>query len=159
MYSPISRYGHLMASVLVAALSGCTALHMDTPDGFLVIDESRSEIKAATPDSAVLWARIFDDPYEGGNLAFWFETLYNDLVENRGYVLQEQKDARAGSGANAVEGHEMLLETTAQGALQKYLVFMFYDSGTICTVEFVGRGESFEKHVESVRQAVESLRF
>lgn len=158
MYSPISSY-FASALVLVAALTGCTALHMDTPDGFLVIDESRSEIKATSSDSALLWARTFDDDYEGGNLSFWFDTLYNDLIDNRGYVLIEQKEARHGGGANAVEGHELLLETTAKGALQKYLIYLFYDSGTICTVEFVGREEPFEKHVDSVREAVRSLRF
>jgi len=131
---------------------------MATPDGFLTTDESGYQIKAVSSDSTLLWVRIFKDRYDG-DLPFWTDALYNDLVEHRGYTLKEKKAIRAGD----LDGEEMLFETTAAGATQQYLVSLFVKdgliSGKICVVEFVGSDEAFEVHLEAVRAAVKTIRF
>lgn len=137
---------------------GCANLTLDTPDGFLVVNESRSEIRATSSDGALLWARTFDDPH-GGDQAFWADALYNDLVDNRGYTMLEKNPAEAGAGAHSVDGEEMLFETFTHGALHRYLIWLFVRANTICVVEFVGRPEPFADRIDAVRESVRSLAF
>lgn len=153
-----SRLCLLLAGLILSAAGGCAAVSMDTPDGFLVVGESRSEIKATSSDGALLWVRTFDDPH-GGDQDFWSDALYNDLVDNRGYTLLEKKPTAAGAGESAVDGEEMLFETFTRGALHKYLIWLFVRDDTICVVEFVGRVEPFAERIETVRRSVESLSF
>jgi len=140
-------------------LNGC--LSMNAPDGFLITKESGSEIKAVSSDDAYIWVRTFSDDYDG-DLAFWVDALLNDFVENRGYLLEEKNPIRT-SGDKGVDGEEMFFQCTAQGALQPYFVCLFTKKGLfsnkICVVEFVGRGETFNKHIEAVRETVRTLEF
>lgn len=133
---------------------------MDTPDGFLKTAESGDQIKAVSSDSALLWVRTFRDPYDG-DLAFWSDALYNDLVENRGYTLKEKKAIQCGE--DGLDGEELLFETAAAGSTQRYLVSLFVRGGIfsrkICVVEFVGSGDAFDEHVDAVRDAVQTLSF
>jgi len=147
-----------LAGLLVLSAAGCAAVSIDTPDGFLVVNETRTDIRATSSDGALLWVRTFDDPH-GGDQAFWADALYNDLVDNRGYTMVEKNRAEAGSGARSVDGVEMLFETFTHGALHKYLIWLFVRANTICVVEFVGRPEPFSENVDAVRECVQSLTF
>jgi hypothetical protein len=148
----------LLVCALSLCLGGCLNLSMTPPDGFLVVAESRLEVKAASSDSALLWVRAFDDRHDG-DLDFWTDALFNDYVDNRGYVLIEKNPIQAGD----VKGEEMFFETNSHGALQKYLVSLFVVDGvfgsTICVAEFVARSGPFETHLDAVRRAVTTLKF
>ena len=148
----------VLAGILLLATGGCAAVALDTPDGFLVVSETWSEIKATSSDGALLWVRTFDDPH-GGDRAFWADALYNDFVDNRGYTMLEKNPAAIGAGARTVDGDEMLFETFTHGALHKYLIWLFVERDTICVVEFVGRPEPFAERIDAVRESVESLKF
>ena len=56
------------------------------------------------------------------------------------------------------DGHELNFEVTALGSPQRYLITLFVLEGwwvnEIRVVEFVGRREVFERHIESVRAAI-----
>ena len=103
-------------------------------------------------------ALSLDDRHDG-DLDFWTDALFNDYVDNRGYVLIEKNPIQAGD----VKGEEMFFETNSHGALQKYLVSLFVVDGvfgsTICVAEFVARSGPFETHLDAVRRAVTTLKF
>jgi hypothetical protein len=126
---------------------------METPPGFLVLTKDRREVKAITPDEARLWVREFDDPHEA-TLAFWGETLRNELVKNRGYVLIGERRVSDQAGR---EGLELLLETTSQGQAHRYLVTVFVVEGRIRVGELVAPKAVFDRYVEDVRKALATL--
>jgi hypothetical protein len=153
-----TAFAALVALTLAALLGGCIA--MQAPPSFLVIKESPSQFKAVSPDDARIWVHEFDDPYEGGTLDFWAQTMKADFVQGRGYTLIEEGKAKDGEGR---EGIEYVFEVTAGGAAQRYLVDIFYVEGCfcgdneICVVEFVARKPLFEKYLADVRAAVATL--
>jgi|GEM_PF-427553 len=160
----LARVGPILA--LLATLGGCSSpLRMTPPEGFLILEESRTEIKAASSDSILLWARSFDDPY-AGDLDFWSSALYNELVEQRGYTLISEQPLHVEQGADHGQvsaGREMLFQVTTHGAVYSYLVSLFVaaeaDSGEICVVELVGQGEGFDRTLDDVRRAIMTVRF
>ncbi|MFG0316894.1 MAG: hypothetical protein ACF8XB_06450 [Planctomycetota bacterium JB042] len=138
----------LLAPVLLAA---CAV--PPSPDGFLVVDEGRHRVKSIASDDSMYWVRTFPDSLRG-TLDFWRETLRNDLVDHRGYVVLEERDVEWG-GAPAVE---MLCEVTAEGRARRYLITFRIEEGlwrnTIHVAEFVAEKGVFEEHVESVRDVL-----
>lgn len=142
-------------ALFCALLSSCVT--MQVPERFLVTTRGVDELKAITPEETKLWVRDFDDP-DGGDLAFWTQTLRRDLVENRGYTLLSEARIEDAEGNVGVE---LLLEATVQGRAMRELLVLFVHPGffgnRIRVVELVGEKEPFEAAVDEVRAAVKTL--
>ena len=95
----------------------------------------------------------FDDPHRG-TASFWGETLRNEFLKNRGYVLIGERKVTDGHGR---EGLELLMEATAQGQAQRYLMTLFVAEGRIRVAELVGPKPVFDRYLEDVRKALASM--
>jgi len=143
-----------MVAVLALVLAGCRAgLSIEPPPSFLVIARDRREVKAITPDEVKLWVREFDDPH-GASASFWGDTLRNELLKNRGYVLIGERKV---SDRDGREGLELLMEATAQGQAHRYLMTLFVGEGRIRVGELVGPKPVFDRYLEDVRKALASM--
>ena len=154
-----------MRAFLLAALglllASCASVSMDVPDDFLRLTSQESDdVRAVTADGARIWVREFD-VNDDASLSFWTEALTNDLVERRGYRLEEPQTV---SGAGGLEG--VLLEggCTVDGQEQGYLVAVFlvpgslFSSDRVRTVEFTAERALFDQHEEAVREAIATVR-
>lgn len=143
-------------SFVVLTTTGC--LTLTPPDGFLVVEQSRDEFRAVSSDEAKLWVREFKDRLQG-DYGFWVDALKNDFEENRGYTLLSEQEVTDDKGRT---GLELLIEVTADGGPQRYLITVFVREGmfsnTIRVAEFVAAKTVFDEHLEGVRSAVRSLR-
>ena len=143
-------------ALLSALLTGC--LSIEAPDRFVVTSASSSQLKAISTDDAVLWVRQFADPAEG-DLEFWYEALKNDLVDNRGYTVLDEKPVE---DEKLRKGREMTSEVTVQGIPHRYLMTLFVEErwgdNRIRVAEFVAPKTVFDDHVEGVRASIRTLR-
>ena len=144
-----------LAVVVGLLTGGCVSIQ--APKDFLVVDQAVGEIKAVTPDDAKLWVRTFDDPNQG-SLAFWSQTLKNDLTKNRGYLLVGEEPIKDQAGR---EGLAILVETTLQGKPTRELLALFvlpgWPDNRIRVVELVADKETFERVLPDVKQAIATL--
>lgn len=152
MTSSVTRLAALLALCgALATLGGCITL--TPPPRFLVVEDGVSSWKAVTPEDSRLWVRVFDDE-DGGGLAFWQDALKADLVDNRGYVLVSEGEAKAGG----VVGREYILETTVHGRPVRELLTLFVTSGLFAdhvhVIEYVADKDAFEAELAAVRAAV-----
>ncbi len=152
----IHRVSILCLAALALALSGC--LSIETPEEFLLLEESSDELKLITPDEAKLWVREFADD-DRGDLDFWVAALQADFVDNRGYTLLEDGALQDAAGR---DGHEWLFEATTHGETYRYLVTLQVredlTTNTIRVSEYVATKEKFDAYLGSVREAVASVR-
>lgn len=141
----------LTTALALSLLSACAV--PPAPDGFLVVDDGMDTVKAIAPDESMFWVRSFDDPHQG-TLDFWRETLRNDLVDHRGYVLLDEREV-TWRGAAAVR---FTCEVTSKGRARRYLVTFRIDEGTvgneIHVAEFVADKAVFDQHVDAVVAAL-----
>lgn len=140
--------------VLFLGLGACARLSMELPHGFLQLETPRSEFKATTPDDARLWVRQFTDR-DQGDLSFWAETLKLDLIDNRGYVLDEETELL---DTEDREGVQMKFSVTTEGERYGYLVAVFVIDGgsenTIRVAEFIAPRAVFAQYVEVVQNSI-----
>ncbi|MEW6743828.1 MAG: hypothetical protein AB1486_13820 [Planctomycetota bacterium] len=150
----LRRTGVVLA---LATLTGCAAISMKVPQGFLQLETPRDELKATSPDEAKIWVREFEDPNKG-DLAFWADVLRKDLTRNRGYELVEEGATRDVQGR---PGTWMQFELVLGGEPQGYLVAVFVIEGssanTIRVAELVARKPVFDASVGAVREALATL--
>ena len=125
-------------------------------DGFLVVKNDRSELKAITPDASKLWVREFSVP-QTATLEFWSKAIRSDLAGHRGYVVVEEKPVRDDKGN---EGTQMICDVVAQGQSHRYMLdvyvingLLWRRGGIVRTVEFVAPTATFEKYAAVVRDA------
>lgn len=135
----------------ILALTSCST--PTSPDGFLMVEGSRRELKAIAPDDSLYWVREFRDGMKG-DFDFWSETLENEFVGNRGYTLLDKRSLEW----DGVPGVEFLFEVTSGGRARRYLITMATRPGalanTIRVAEYVADKEKFEEHVGAVRAAL-----
>lgn len=141
------RIGGLVA---LAAVIGCAT---PSPDGFAVIDRSGREVKAVAPDESLFWTREFENA-EGGSLDFWVEAARHEFVEDRGYVLIDERRVMRGDSP----AQEMTFEATVQGKPRRYLFVLDVPSrwfGSVIRVaEYAAEKDRFDDHVDQVRRAL-----
>ena len=146
-----SRLGALASLRVLAA---CSALSMALPPEFLQLETGRGELKATTPDDGLLWVREFVDR-DQGDLGFWTESMRRDLVENRGYVLVDERPVQDGEGR---PGTQLRFRLTTEGQPHGYLVTIFVLDGsstnTIRVAEFVAPAAVFDARADAVRTAM-----
>jgi len=137
--------------VLIAALTGCVSIPL--PGDFLTLVNEPGDFRAVTPDEAKVWVRHFT-AHKGGDLAFWREALKRDLVENRGYLLVEEGEAKDRAGHAA---QKMLFETQAGGRPHRYLLVVSAWPGWFGTeirvVELVADKTVFDQYRKEVEAA------
>jgi len=129
---------------------------MKIPDGFIMVDRDRDQIKAISPDESKLYLRRFEVT-KRADLAFWSEALKNNLVERRGYVLVEERPVTDPKGH---DGRELLFEVVSQGETHHYLIALYVSDGpfwsskgSVRVVQFAASLPAFANHVEVVRDA------
>jgi len=129
---------------------------MKIPDGFIMVERDRDQIKAISPDEAKLYLRRFEVT-KRADLAFWSEALKNHLVEHRGYVLLEERPVTDPKGH---VGRELLFEVVSEGETHHYLIALYVSDGpfwsskaSVRVVQFAAPLSSFAKHVQVVRHA------
>lgn len=144
---------------LLLVLQSC-AIHVDLPEQFLGIDETSSTFKAMTADDAIFFVEKFDLPKSGGRLEFWASALKNDFVENRGYTKLDEGSI---GSSNGTDGIRMTFEATTKGRVYRYFVAVFvreqWTGPSLYAARFTAEKETFEKHIDGVQKAIETLRF
>jgi hypothetical protein len=148
---------------MAALTTSCAELEIDTPDGFLQLETSGQEIKATTPDDARLWVHQFVDR-DLGTVEFWAEALSHDLVEGRGYRLEEELETRDAEGRPGAIG---VYTTTVDGVVLGYLCALFVieerpflgdDYNLIRLAEFVAPKDAFDALRPEVEKALTTLK-
>jgi hypothetical protein len=160
---PLLRAAALLPLALVLVLAaGCSTppIRADLPDSFLELERSPHEFKAVAADNSILWVERFEPPGTGQNLAFWIESLRQDLVTNRGYTLLAESPIQSRDG---IPGHEMTLEAFTKGRPYRYLIAVFVagskNSPIVYAARFTAEKEAFDGHEEEVRSVLRSLDF
>jgi len=129
---------------------------LDVPEGFVLVERQRDQIKAVSPDESKLWLREFPATNRA-DLVFWSEALKNHLIHRRGYTLIEQRPVRDGSGLDGLELH---FEVASRGIAYRYLVTLYVpdrpfwsSQGKIRVVEFLAPEPAFARHLQLVRRS------
>ena len=89
----------LVTGLLALGLAGCGRPFVPaTPPGFVDLGDryGKNEVRAATPDGAVLGVRAFENEPKG-DLGFWTRVLENRMRETGGYALLEKRAVKAGA--------------------------------------------------------------
>jgi len=141
---------------LTTALLLSGGVSLDVPEGFVLVERQRDQIKAVSPDESKLWLREFPATNRAG-LAFWSEALQNHLIHRRGYTLVEQRPVRDGSGLDGLELH---FEVASHGVTYRYLVTLYVpdrpfwsSQGKIRVLEFLAPEPAFARHLQLVRRS------
>jgi hypothetical protein len=132
------------------------AVDLSIPEGFLVVDRKRKEVKAVTSNDAKLWVRELAVS-KNGSIRFWADALVNHLVTNRGYELI---DARIVSGKHGREGRELTFDVVAAGVPSRYLVTLFVRrrpfwsrNNAIRVIEFVAPRNEFDEYLTQLHDS------
>jgi|GEM_PF-2533116 hypothetical protein len=132
------------------------AVNMQLPDGFVVVQRKRNELKAVTAADARLSIRKLAVS-KNGDIGFWSDALTNHLVDHRGYELVTERTVRDGRGG---EGRELTFDVVASGKPTRYLVTMFVKPRHVWSrhnvmrvTEFVAPKEEFQQQVEKLHES------
>ena len=97
------------------------AVDVSMPDGFLVVERDRKELKAVTSNDARFWLRELEAP-KSGSTEFWSDALVHHLLANRGYKLVDDRTIRDADGR---DGRELTFDVVSQGVPYRYLATLF----------------------------------
>jgi len=142
-------------------LAGCRSepqrLAMDLPENFLELERSRAEFKATSPRDARLWVKRFEDENDG-DLAFWVQTLRNDLLSNRsGYV--PTGEPRTIVAADGSRGTAMEFTSRIDGIEVGYLIAVWDGDHEVVTAEFLAPVDEWAECEDDIRAALATLTF
>jgi hypothetical protein len=111
-----------------------------------------------TAEDARLWVREHSDP-DQGSLEFWARAIEHDLVQRRGYKLDETFAIADGSGR---QGRAWRFQVRIDGEAMGYLMAMFviegWQANTIRTCEFLAPEATFAAQLEAVRASIGTLK-
>jgi hypothetical protein len=127
------------------------AVDLPLPDGFLMIQRQRSELKAVTADDAQLRVRKLVAPKDG-SLDFWSTALASHLVDTCGYELVANRAVRNKQNR---EGRELTFDVVVNGTPMRYLATLFVEerpfwsrTNAIQVIELVAPQGEFQQHVQ-----------
>jgi hypothetical protein len=130
---------------------------MKTPDGFIVVDSTKYEMQALTPEDARLWLREFS-VNEDADLEFWTKALKTHFVENRGYKLLDE--SKVMDRLDKSQGHQLLFEAyTDRGPVHYLVTYSLRDRGFLAAnkivqvTEFAAEPKLFAEYVEAISDA------
>lgn len=132
---------------------GCRApFEASAPAGFAAF-EGADPFRAVSPDGVLYRVRAEPAGAEGGDLAFWSETLRRHL-ESSGYQVQSEGPLDGGP----VDGH--LIRSTAPRGPEdwRYLVALFVRGDQVVIVEAAGEVTRLDAHEDEILAAIRSIR-
>ena len=132
------------------------AVNIPLPEGFVVVERKRDELKAVTASDARLSIQKLPVS-KNGDISFWSEALTNHLVDHRGYELVAVRNVRDARGR---EGRELTFDVVIGGEPTRYLATMFVKqrpiwsrNNVIQVTEFVAPKEEFQQQVEKLHES------
>lgn len=111
-------------SALFALGTACSPhFHLPTASDFGVLDESHPyDFRAATPDGLVMAVRELHYENKQGELPFWVKAIKNEVRNERGYSLLEEKDVTTKRGLSGTQLH---FGMDREGEPSEYIVTVF----------------------------------
>ena len=148
---------HLMILVAVGAacLAGGCGHAIDTPDGFVTVDQvGEFDTRAVSADGVVIGLRIQDNP-EDGTLEFWSTAIQNEITDRRGYELI---DTEAVTNEAGTPGTLMTFDAKRETLEMAYMLAVFVDKGDVVIAEAGGPADAFVPHQDAIRAALLTAR-
>jgi hypothetical protein len=143
----------------VAAFAAACAAPMRPPADFVVLKDPGEGFRAITSDDARLRVRDLADPTVG-TLAFWIDTLKQDLVA-RGYELKDEGEAKNADGG---AGRWLSFAANVQGEKVGYLVAVWqvdaslpWRKPALRVAEFAAAYAVFEARLPAVKEALATV--
>ncbi len=145
----------LLALTSLLLLDGC--LHIDTPRGFVELDDAADyDYRSTSATGVVLAVRTEDSRKdEGGDLGFWSEAVTRKVRRLGGYALLEERDVKTGKG---LAGKQLRFGHDRNQRPHHYWVTLFIDGDDLHVVEAGGPKEAFTELEEGLEKAIASLR-
>ena len=154
MLNACKHFGIVVAAMLACLTVGCGRM-IDTPDGFVTVDEvGVFDTRAVSADGVVIGLRIQDNPKDG-TLAFWSTAIENELTERRGYELIETRAVISEAGE---PGTLMSFAAKNETRDLSYMLAVFVDGGDVLVAEAGGPAEAFEPRKDDIRAALLTAR-
>lgn len=127
------------------------AVDLPLPEGFLLVQRQRSELKAVTADDAQLRVRKLVVSKDG-SLDFWSTALVSHLVDTRGYELVDDRVIR---NKQNKPGRELTFDVVVNGTPMRYLATLFVEerpfwsrNNAIQVIELVAPQDEFQQHAD-----------
>lgn len=145
----------LLCAPLLLCLGGC--LHIDTPKGFVELDDPQGyEYRATSATGVVLAVRSEDSRKdEGGDLDFWSEAIHRKVRRLGGYALLDTRDVKTTRG---LPGKQLRFGQDQSGRPHLYWVSLFIDGDDLHIIEAGGPKDSFEELESGLERAIASIR-
>ena len=147
---------------LLAIVTAACAAPMALPKDFVQLDDAAGGFRAVTSDDGRLRVRDVDDPTDGGDAAFWADSLRRELVEQRGYEQIGTGDVKNAGGAT---GQWLEVTANVQGRKVGYLIAVWVvdpwlplAKPYLRVVEFAAPDAVFRARVDAVRTALQTVR-
>lgn len=111
-------------SMLILWGAGCAPhFKLPTADDFGVLEDSYPyDFRAVTPDGLVMAVREFKYEKKQGELPFWVKAIVNEVRNDRGYALLEEKSVTTKAG---LTGTQLRFGMDRDGEAHEYLVTVF----------------------------------
>ena len=123
------------------------------PEGFVEVQEGPFVFKAVSPDGSVIGVRHRLNKEEG-DLAFWLEVFELEMVDAKGYKLEEKREVRSADGVDGV----LMRFAYAQGDTPfHYGLAVFVTEKTIITLETATELGELERYNAAFEEALESV--
>jgi len=144
----------MVAAVLLAA--GC-APSMRLPAGFVSTDDAPGgeyHVRGISADGVVVALRSEKNRDEA-DLDFWTKAVTNELVQRRGYRLQESAPHPKGAD---VPARLLTFSADKQGVTYLYLVNLIVRPDTILIAEAGGKAEAVKAVLPKVKKAFATVK-
>jgi hypothetical protein len=144
----------LLCAPLLLSLGGC--LRIDTPKGFVELDDPQSYHYRATSATGVVLAVRSEDSRkdEGGDLDFWSEAINRKVRRLGGYALLETRDVQTARG---LPGKQLRFGQDQSGRPHLYWVSLFIDGDDLYVIEAGGPKDSFTELEAGLEKAIASI--
>ncbi|MDH5674840.1 MAG: serine/threonine protein kinase [Myxococcales bacterium] len=150
--APFALFALLLSTSL---LNGC--LHIDTPHGFVELDDNSGYDYRATSATGVVLALRSEESRkdQGGDLGFWAEAVQRKVARLGGYALLEMRDVKTRAG---VPGKQLRFGHDRNQRPHHYWVTLFIQGDDLHVVEAGGPKEAFSELEKGLDAAIASLR-
>jgi hypothetical protein len=142
------------AACLLLAPAACgPSFSVQTPDGFVELEDQEDyDYRATTAQGVVIGVRAQPNKPKG-HLDFWVDAI--DLrLRAQGYKAESAKDVKAASG---LPGRQIRYSFSYNGLPHTFWLTVFVTDSTVYCVEAGGDSRSFEKVKDAVSRGVASL--
>ena len=149
------NYLTILIAVTAAGLAGGCGHGIDTPDGFVSVDQvGEFQTRAVSADGVVIGLRIQDNP-DDGTLEFWSTAIENEITDRRGYELV---DTEAVINEAGTPGTLMTFDAKRETLEMAYMLAVFVDGSDVLVAEAGGPADAFAPHKDAIRAALLTAR-